>query len=78
MKIAEFVEAQKKTLPPELAAILINEHSVWSNDACYGYVIEAMENAGYKQKQITDLLHYIHSAFEFLSVEDAEKRYTEW
>ena len=78
MKIAEYIEKQKETLPAELAQILIGEASVWSNEACYGYVVEAMENAGYSTEKILDILHYLHSAFEFMSVEEAEERYRKW
>ena len=78
MKIAEFIKKNEETLPPMLAEILNNEHSIWSNDACYGYVIAAMENAGYSRDQIRDLLPYLHSAFENYFVEEAEQKYTNW
>ena len=49
--------------------------SIWSNDACYGYMIIAMRNAGYKEKDIDTMIRYLHSAFEEYLVEEAEK---EW
>ena len=72
MKIREFLDQNREALPTELAELLENEHSVWSNDACYGYCIEAMRNAGYGRDEIGKLLPYLHSAFEDYSVEDAE------
>lgn len=78
MKILEYIKTQEETLPPNLAKILIGEASIWTNDAAYGYCISAMEAAGYKREEIRDMLHYMHSAFEELTVEEAEQKYINW
>lgn len=75
MKVAEYIQKNKEAMPPELAEMLTQETSIWSNDACYGYVIIAMRNAGYKEKDIDTMIRYLHSAFEEYMVEEAEK---EW
>lgn len=75
MKIKEFIDKNVETLPPRLADIIVNEQSIWTNDACYGYTIVAMRNAGYDEDKITELMRYLHSAFEEYSVEEAEQ---EW
>ena len=58
MKVAEYIQKNKEAMPPELAEMLTQETSIWSNDACYGYMIIAMRNAGYKEKDITNLSNY--------------------
>ena len=74
MKVAEYIQKNKE-MPAKIAEILSQETSIWSNDACYGYVIIAMRNAGYKEKDIDTMMRYLHSAFEEYLVEEAEK---EW
>ena len=64
MKVAEYIQKNKEAMPAELAEMLSQETSIWSNDACYGYVIIAMRNAGYKEKEIDTLIRYLHSAFQ--------------
>ena len=44
MKVAEYIQKNKEAMPPELAEMLTQETSIWSNDACYGYMIIAMRN----------------------------------
>lgn len=78
MKVGEYVEKNKETLPPQLAELLNQEQSIWTNDACYGYFIVAMRNAGYSRKQINELLPYLHSAFEEYLVEEAEEKWHNW
>ena len=75
MKVAEYIQKNKEAMPPELAEMLTQETSIWSNDACYGYMIIAMRNAGYKEKDIDTMIRYSHSAFEEYSVEEPER---EW
>lgn len=75
MKIAEYIEKNTAALPPKLADILLQDTSIWTNDACYGYVIVAMKNAGYSRKKISDMFMFLHSAFEEFSVEEAEEKW---
>ena len=78
MKVAEYIQKNKEAMPAELAEILSQETSIWSNDACYGYVIIAMRNAAYKEKEIDTLIRYLHSAFEEYAVEEAEKEWIKY
>lgn len=78
MKIAEYMEKNTNALPEKLADILLQSTSIWSNDACYGYIIVAMENAGYPREEIIKMFHYLHSAFEEYTVEEAEKKWVEY
>lgn len=75
MKIAEYINRNAAALPPALAELLLQEGSIWTNDACYGYCIQAMEYAGFPKDRIIAMLHHLHEAFSELSVEDAEKKY---
>ena len=78
MKVAEYIQKNKEAMPAELAEMLSQETSIWSNDACYGYAIIAMRNAGYKEKEIDTLIRYLHSAFEEYAVEEAEKEWIKY
>lgn len=57
---------------PELAALLSQP---WSNGACRGYVIYAMENCGFKTADIRRVAAELHEVFDFKSLEEAEKHY---
>lgn len=43
----------------------------WSNDACRGYVIKAMENCGFHAKDIHQVLVELYEVFDFCAVEEA-------
>ena len=47
---------------PELAALLSQP---WSNGACRGYVIYAMENCGFKTADIRRVVAELHESFRF-------------
>lgn len=78
MKIPEYIKLNNDKLPAELADVLNTEKDVWSNDACYGYCIRAMENAGYRAELIRNMIHHLHDVFENLSVDEAEKLFHNW
>ena len=42
----------------------------WSNDACRGYVIKAMENCGFHAKDIHQVLVELYEVFDFCAVEE--------
>lgn len=52
--------------------------SIWSNEACRGYCVEAMENAGLDQATIEKVNRGLSQAFDELSVEDAERKWVRW
>lgn len=72
MKISDYVKQTKESLPDELADQLLQNGSIWTNAACYGYCIKALENAGYSKKETDRIIHSLHSAFEEYMVEEAE------
>ena len=47
----------------------------WTNGACLGYAIQAMENVGFPMEQIQLVTTEINELFDFVSTEEAEKRY---
>ena len=50
----------------------------WSNNACCGYVIKAMENCGFKPKDIRQVLTELYEVFDFCAVEEAAHYYEPW
>lgn len=47
----------------------------WSNDACRGYVIWAMENCGFKPKEIKQVVAELYMVFDFKTIEEAVEHY---
>ena len=50
----------------------------WSNNACRGYVIKAMENCGFHIKDIHQVLVELYEVFDFCAVEEAAHYYENW
>ena len=50
----------------------------WSNDACRGYVIKAMENCGFHANDINQVLVELYEVFDFCVVEEAAHYYENW
>ena len=50
-------------------------NGAWSNAACTGYCLLAMQRAGLDEKTIEKVLHELHWAFDDTSVQQAEKIY---
>ena len=42
----------------------------WSNDACRGYVIWAMQNCGFKPKEIKQVVTELYTVFDFKTLQD--------
>ncbi len=57
---------------PELAALLSQP---WSEGACRGYVISAMERRGFKPADISRVMAELHEVFDFISLEEAQALY---
>ncbi len=57
---------------PELAALLSQP---WSEGACRGYVISAMERCGFKPADISRVMAELHEVFDFTSLEEAQALY---
>ena len=61
----------KKTYP----SIPGLEPDVWSNDACRGYVIMAMQDCGFSHEDIRRVVRQLHEAFDFQTINEAEQKY---
>ncbi len=47
----------------------------WSNNACRGYVIWAMENCGFTPDDIQQVVSELHYIFDMKSIDEADKHY---
>jgi hypothetical protein len=47
----------------------------WSNNACRGYVIWAMENCVFKPEDIKRVVGELHWVFDVKSIEEADEHY---
>ena len=59
---------------PMLAAMLSQP---WSNNACRGYVIYAMENCGFSPNDIRRVVAELYEVFDFCSLEEAQQHFEE-
>lgn len=78
MTVGEYVKKNLPTLPPEFLEVAFESVSIWSNDACYGYCIEAMERAGVDRETIAKVVRGLYRAFDELTVEEAERKWVSW
>lgn len=56
----------------ELQAMLSDP---WSNNACLGYTIKALEELNYTPEDVEKIVQGMKDGFECTSVEEADKRY---
>ena len=49
----------------------------WSNNACRGYVIYAMENCGFSPLNIRRVLAELYEVFDTCSLEEAQQHFEE-
>lgn len=79
MKLLKYLDNMKNAeMPEDLQHTLLGAASVWTNDACYGYIIMAMEDAGYKKEDIHEVLHCARNAMDFATPEEAEKKWIDF
>lgn len=57
----------------EAARMLANLNGPWSNAACMGYCLMAMQQAGVPETMRRKVLACLEEKFDFYSLEDAEK-----
>ena len=57
---------------------VLTMYEEWSNNARRGYVIKAMENCGFKSKDIRQMLTELYEVFDFCAVEEAVHYYENW
>lgn len=75
MRIATYIKKNHETLPPKLAQLLTEETSIWTNDACCGYCVAALESAGFQREEIIKIMVSLAQAFDVYSVEEAEQKW---
>ena len=68
------IERIDKSYDPMLAAMLSQP---WSNNACRGYVIYAMENCGFSPNDIRRVVAELYEVFDFCSLEEAQQHFEE-
>lgn len=56
----------------ELQSLLFQQ---WSNGACRGYVIRAMENCDFSPDDIKRVVSELHYVFDIYGIEEAEQHY---
>lgn len=78
MRVAEYIGRNESTLPKELAELLAHETSIWTNEACLGYLVRAMEIAGFDEEHIRSAVRGMHQAFDELTEEEAEALWRKW
>ena len=47
----------------------------WSNDACRGYIIMAMQDCGFSHKEIKRVLIQLYEVFDLNTLEQAKQKY---
>ena len=62
------------TFDPALSAMMAEP---WSNNACRGYVIYAMENCGFSSEDIRRVVGELHYIFDFKTLEEAKPEIAE-
>jgi hypothetical protein len=77
MTVAEFVK-KLKDVPKDFAEELMEVQPIWTNAACRGYMIAALENVGMGREAIIKMMRGLGQAFEDLSVEAAEQKWREF
>jgi len=60
------------TCDPEPAELLSQP---WSEGACRGYLISAMERCGCKPSEIARAMRELHESFDLLTLEEAQALY---
>lgn len=48
---------------------------VWSNDACRGYVIMAMQDCGFSHEDIRRVVNQLYGVFDLYTLNEAEQKY---
>lgn len=76
MLLTKYIEDQKKSnMPEELKNTLLQSTSIWTNGACYGYIIMAMEDAGCSKELIGKVLRHARDVMDFVTPEEAEQKH---
>lgn len=77
MTLKDFLK-KSEVLPTEAKAFLLETADIWSNEACLGYVVEALRIMEKSNSEIEAITDCISSVFEDKSVAEAETVWNEW
>lgn len=72
MTVKNYIE-KNKVLPDGLQDTLLEQTSIWTNEACRGYVIKALERMEKPKDEIEMVISSLNAVFDDFSVEEAEK-----
>ena len=78
LKDVEKLSTYKNKDGETLTDSLIDTKDIWSNYACKGYALVAMQGAGLQPEQIKEVLTRMSWAFNDMTVSEAEKLYDEY
>ena len=81
MKINEYlngIPAMASADGTTLKDTMMDAMDIWSNDACVGYCILAMQDAGYEREQIQEVLSKLRWAFDEVDQDHAAMIYQEF
>lgn len=78
MTLNEFLEKSEALPNEEARKFILEAADIWSNEACLGYVVEAMKIMGMSNSEIEALTDCISSVFEEKSIAEAETVWNEW
>ncbi len=78
MTLKEFLQKTKALPSEEAREFVLETADIWSNEACLGYVVEAMKIMEMSDSEIEALTDCISSVFEDKSVAEAETVWNEW
>lgn len=74
MNVAELVENFNNSVRNDTnRKIMLEQFDVWTNNACYGYVGEAMKQANIPVAQQEKVFEMLKTLFEYYTVEEAEE-----
>lgn len=81
MTIREYLESLPNMVSKDGQSLrdgMMDSCEIWSNDACRGYCIEAMKEAGLPDEQIRQTVRVMRGLFDDMSIKTAEKTYLEF
>ena len=80
-KFLESLENVKQMKSPDgstLDELMVKIVNIWSESACYGYLILTLQEENYSREEIRQAINTMKRIFEITSVEEAEKAWYEF
>lgn len=73
VKDAESLQAIRSDTGKSLKEAMMDATYIWSNDACVGYCIKAMEHSGISADDRGLVIDYLRAQFDCVSIQDADE-----